>query len=144
MITVEELNSLMSTLYLSDELAEIKWDDTTPSDNDKQVLLNKALKRINALQFDGYKVSQDQQNEFPRVICREVVQTPEDVKEAICRLVYEFRNNTTSQRKKLQRDGVKSINTGGVSETYVDGLESKGSISKEVKQLLNNWLYRGV
>jgi len=106
--------------------------------------LNKAIDFINSLQFDGYKVSQDQQNEFPRVICREVIQTPYEVKKAICVLVYEFRSNSTNQRKKLQRDGVKSINTGGVSETYVDGLESKSSISKDVKQLLSNWLYRGV
>lgn len=130
----------MPTLYLSDELAEIKWDVLTESD--KQVLLNKSIDFINTLQFDGDKVSQEQQDEFPRIICREVVQTPYEVKKALCVLVYEFRSNATNSRKRLQRDGVKSINTGGVSETYSDNV-GNDVVSREYKQILSNWLYRG-
>lgn len=143
MMTLEELNSLISTFYLSTELTEIKWDEL--SENDKQVLLNKAIDFINELQFDGYKVSQDQQNEFPRIICREVVQTPYEVKKAICRLVFEFRNNTVSLRRQLQREGVASIDTGtgGTKETYALGSGYK-EVSNEFKKILSNWLYRGV
>lgn len=142
MLSLEELKSLIPTLYLSTELAEIKWSEL--SDADKEVLLNKSIDYINRLQFDGDKVSQGQQNAFPRIICRDVIETPYEVKKAICRLVYDIKNNATNERKKLQRDGVKSISTGGVSETYVDDLDSKSVISKEIKQLLSPWLYRGV
>lgn len=140
MLTVEELNSLMPTLYLLDELSEIKWVDL--SESDKQVLLNKSIDFINNLQFDGYKVSQGQQNAFPRIICREVVQTPYEVKKAICRLVYEFRNNRTSTRRILQMENVKAINTGGTDEKYSEDI-GKQEISNAYKSILSDWLYRG-
>lgn len=141
MITIEELNTLLPTLYLSDELEEIKWVEL--SDTDKQVLINKAVDEINKQQFDGKKVSEAQENAFPRIICREVIEIPQDVKKAICVLVYEFKNNRTNQRKRLQMEGVESISTAGVSEKYTID-KDKREISNKYKKYLSGWIYRGV
>lgn len=140
MITLQELNILMPTYFLSEELTKINWSST--SDSDKQVLLTEALSEINNLQFDGYKVVESQQDAFPRNICREVIQTPNEVKKALCVLVYEFKRDKTSARKELQRDGVKSISTGGVTETYGDNV-CNTEINKKIKKMLSPWLYRG-
>ena len=48
-----------------------------------------------------------------------------------------------SQRRKLQAEGVVSMNIGGLSETYAVG-SGRGLLSQEAKELLRPWLLGAV
>jgi len=132
-MTVEELNALMPTLFLSSELAEISWSNiSTP---DKSVLITKAEDYLNDLRYEANV---------------EDIEGYSDAKnKAECCIIFDLLLNQTqgSSRMMLIRQGVKSITTAGVSEsygTYADIQGNESGISDSYKKYLWRYLFNGV
>ena len=141
MLTLDELNTKMSEMFLSSQLESIGWSGL--SDTDKQVALNNAHTEINRLQFIGHKVTEDQEDAFPRIINKETVETPDDVKLVIGQYCFDFvriMNNTDTY--ELINNGITSRQVHNIRETYDLNSINKGNTG--YLKYLSGWIYRGV
>lgn len=133
-MTVDELKAILPSVFTSNELLGIGWGDYTPED--LEAILGRSEVFIDELKYKGQFKEEYQQHKFPRVLDTGYVVEKEDerVKKALCCVVYDLLKGLSigSTRADLIRQGVKSISTGGVSESY--GLLS------EVKEVSDNYV----
>jgi hypothetical protein len=118
-VTVEE-----ATTYFASRLHAEAW--ASAAETDKPKALTMATRAINRQPL--------------RPIGDEV---PQAVKDATCEEALALLERGNSQRRKLQAEGVVSMNIGGLGETYAVG-SGKGLLSQEAKELLRPWLLRAV
>ena len=133
-MTVDELKAIMPSVFTSNELLGIGWSNYTPED--LEAILGRSEVFIDELKYKGQFKEEYQQHKFPRVLGTGYVVEKEDerVKKALCCVVYDylkFQKIGTSKIDRI-RQGIKSISTGGVSESY-------GSLS-EVKEVSDNYV----
>lgn len=144
-MTVEELTALLPSVFTSNELQSIGWSNYTPED--LQAILGRSEVILDQLRYKGSYLTDYQQHAFPRELNTGYVVNEKDerVLKGLCCIVYDLMKgqSTGSARADLIRQGVKSISTGGVSESY-------GSIS-ELREISDNYvkylgfcLFRGV
>jgi hypothetical protein len=128
-MTVEKLNELIPTLYLSSELMVINWDSV--SDTDKVVLINKAEDYVKNLRFQNG--------------VEEMEGFDADLDKAKCCIVYDFLNSSMNSRLGAIRAGLKSYSGPDVSETYVDMKDLKNIqiVSEDYKKYLWKYIFRG-
>lgn len=132
-VTTEE-----ATTYFASRLHAEAW--TALSADDKPKALAMATKVIDRQLLKGRKTDPDQELAFPRYSDKKV---PEAVKEACCEEALALLERGSSQRLKLQQEGVQSFSLGNMSETYITGA-GKGLLSQEAKELLKPWLLGAV
>lgn len=132
-VTVEE-----AAAYFASRLHSEAW--TSAVDADRQKALTMATRAIDRTPVKGVKASYDQANQFPRYPDTEI---PQAVKDACCEEALALLERGDSQRRKLQVEGVVSMNIGGLSETYAVG-SGRGLLSQEAKELLRPWLLGAV
>lgn len=139
-ITVEELNTLMPSIFLSSELLEVKWKEVP--DSDKNALISRAEGVIDCERFMGSYVEPYQEHAFPRIICNRTVSEQQTcIKQAICYIIYDILSYKQNGRAGLIKQGVKSISTGGVSESYAENVKE---ITDKYKVFLKKYLFNGV
>lgn len=133
-MTVDELKALMPLVFTPGELLSIGWSDYTPED--LSAILERSEGFIDGLRYKGCYVEHYQLHAFPRELNTGYVVNEKDerVQKALCCIVYDLLKglSTDSTRADLIRQGVKSISTGGVSESY-------GSIS-DLKEVSMNYV----
>lgn len=131
-MTVAELNEKMPEMYMSAELQSVNWANYTESD--KSVLIKRAEDFLNSLLYE------------------EDVDDIEGFAEAFdnaeCAVIFDLLQMQTqgAERLNLMRQGVKSITTAGVSESYGDYAEAKANsgVSDSYKKYLWRYLFNGV
>jgi hypothetical protein len=147
-ITIAELDVLVSQIFTSAELLDIGWGQLTSGD--KQVYLTRAMLLIESLNYRGVKEEYKQELSFPRLINSSgyysqmdffpiesliggFIHTgiPDNLKKALAHIVVMSIQDTSSSRKKLQRQGVKSLRAGDVAETYIDDASLKVALIDE-------------
>ena len=131
-MTVDELMALMPSVFTSNELNTIGWSDLSPED--LEAILGRSEGFIDSLRYKGQFKEQYQLHAFPRKLNTGYVVEKDDerIKKALCYVVYDTLKSLGNTRADLIRQGVKSISTGGVSESY-------GSIS-EIKEVSTNYV----
>ena len=155
-ISLDDAQEYLSENYISTDEKLIAWNAL--SDMDKEILLRKALKTIEAQPYVGFKACSTQTLEFPRALYTSIPQdiyapsqiwpdnwyvqseVPSAVKYAQCEIAFETASGT-SNRVKLQRQGVKSFSLGNLSETYSGA--SNSIVSHEAKELLKPYIGGG-
>ena len=141
MISVEELNTQMTEMFLSSQLESIGWNSLT--EGDKSVALRAAHYEINRLQFVGEPVVPDG-DAFPRIINKEIVGIECGVDKALCQYVYDFFKINTDKRIEMIRSGVTSVKVEGASESYNLSQVDFNSIHRNYRTYLGGLIYRGV
>lgn len=155
-ISLDDAQEYLSENYISTDEKLIAWNAL--SDTDKEILLRKALKIVDSQPYTGFKVQTTQTLEFPRAIYTMIPsdvyepsgiwpenwyvqsEVPDAVKYAQCEIALETASGT-SNRVKLQRQGVKSFSLGNLSETYSGA--SNSIVSHEAKELLKPYIGGG-
>lgn len=145
-LTVEDLQTLLPSLFTSKQLMGIGWSEYTPED--LGAILGRSECFIDGLRYKGSYKEPYQQHAFPRVLGTGYVVEKDDerVQKAVCCVVYDLLKSEvsgSSSREDLIRQGVKSISTGGVSESY-GTLEEVKTISDEYVKFLGFCLFNGV
>ena len=131
---------------------------TTSFDNlssaDKEKALVQATREIDRHRFHGYRNSMVQALQFPRAypyssdepMVATVATVPITIKHATCEQALAIAQNAstggTSQRARMQAEGVKSFQVGDLSETYGDSASFGSSLCPDARQLLNRWINR--
>jgi hypothetical protein len=173
-MTTAVTNSYITTTEAADALMALRlgtasW--TAAASATKIAALQHATSNIDALPFSGYKQSETQVNQFPRMYFYEPnsyspytstnietnlngdcveIDTPSDVLlacalEALALIDY-YATSTAAKRKTLQDQGVKSYSIGPLSETFgsTSAVSSGGMKSSEAYQLLEKYLENSV
>lgn len=145
---LEQFDAVFKTLYTNMELKTINYDALSVSD--KTIFLDRAESFLDSseMPYKGSYQEPYQQHAFPRVLGTGYVVEKDDerVSKAVCCVVYDLLKSETSSsssREDLIRQGVKSISTGGVSESY-GTLEEVKTISDEYVKYLGFCLFNGV
>ena len=113
--TVEQANAYITSYYSSTDNIRVLWEDL--SDEDKQILLNRAEQVIDLLPYSGRAIEKDKA--FPREPNKEL--SLQRVQVATIELAVQTHGNTEFQeRLALQKQGVKSYRIGDLSETFAD------------------------
>lgn len=147
---VEELTAYLPLIFTSNELKCVGVDTYTPTD--LQAVLEQSEGIIDDLRYKGVFVENFQAHAFPRVLQGGYVVEKDDdrVKKAICCIAYDLMKSITSttsdsSRADLIRQGVKSISTVGVSESYAEYSEiEKNKISTNYVKYLGFCLFKGI
>ena len=126
--TIENANE-----YFAGRLYAESWGETDNST--KEAALKQATKEIDRQLLRGRKADPSQDLAFPRYPNATV---PQAVKDATCEEALALLERST-ERMKLQREGVKHARIGGMTEIYRDGA-GRGLISPEARELLRPWL----
>ena len=165
-ISIADADTYMTENYISTSTELVTWDAL--SDNDKEIHLKNATKRIDRQIIRGIKAVDTQTLEFPRalksncnyyydtnvtgvnvnryygyIVEEEVTQRVLDaqVEEAMSLSV---EGTSISKRSKLQQQGVKSFRIDDLSETFGSGLSSSYNstqfISNTAKELMKYYL----
>ncbi len=152
-ITLTEVATYLAENYISTDSEYITWNAL--SEANKEVYLRKACKKIDRQIIRGVRAVSTQALAFPRTIYSysgqgiktentffisgyytqsAVPQAVKDaqVEEALCMAMGE------SDRRKLQREGVKSFSLGSLSESYSG--KPSDLISSNAKELLKPYL----
>lgn len=156
-ISLVDADTYLSNHYIAADPKKVAWDALT--DADCEALLRKAAITIDRQPLVGLKATIAQTLAFPRAIYSDFpnyiyqtqafindsnwyVQTsvPTEVKEAQCEIAIES-TQTTPNRVKLQRQGVKSFSLGSLSESYTGS--QNNIISQEAKELLSPYIGGG-
>ena len=144
-LSVEELTALLPSVFTSNELLGAGWSNYTPED--LKAILGRAEVILDQLRYKGSYLEDYQQHAFPRELNTGYVVDCKDerVLKGLCCIVYDLMKgmSTGSTRADLIRQGVKSISTGGVSESY-GSLSELQEISTNYVKYLGFCLFRGV
>lgn len=157
-ISVADTTTYISGNYATTEAEYIAW--TALSETNKDIFLKRACRKIDRQKFQGVKAVSTQTLEFPRAIRSKyyfadntsfiynrdwVTQTevPASVKYAQVEEAIAMASGT-SDRIRLQREGVKSMKLGNLSESYDKNPESFALLSQEAKELLSVYLIGAV
>lgn len=141
-LTTLELDELVLQLFTPDELDKVGWSEL--SDTDKSVLLTRATNYIDTFAFRGKPSSSEQDLKFPRVINKVDVGIPLQIKKCTAHLVFLYLEDKKSSRKQLQKDGVKRVSAGKVTEEYQDNLDFYTLNKDTINGYLNKYLVKGV
>ena len=139
--TIEQANAYVANYYSSTNEIRVAW--AALSDDDKQIVLNRAEQVIDYLPFNGKPI--DKLKAFPRHPNPELslirVQT------ATIELALQMNGNTETQdRLNLRAQGVKSYKIGDLSETFKDTNVEDYVIqfaTNVVQPFLRDWLGGG-
>ena len=134
-----ELNILMPSIFLSSELNRVDWENV--QDSDKNVLIGQAECYIDSLRYKGRRAEYGQMGAFPRYIKDTLIPINDDIKRAVCCVVYDLLDTSRDTRKQLIASGVKSISTGGVSESYADSVIEVGD---RYKRYIGKYIFNGI
>jgi len=152
---VATVSGTTSNSYLAvvdgDTLAEARFGAdawTAASSADKAKALVQATRDLDAVRIRGYKVDTNQALEFPRDCQEEPTdEIPADVQWACMeQALWILSNQTTggtTDRQRLQAEGVVSFSVGGLSEAYgarVSGLD--GHLAPEARRYMKAWVER--
>lgn len=141
--TIEQANAYVASYYSSTNNIRIAWEAL--SEEDKQVVLNRAEQVIDLLPFNGKPVDPKQTNAFPRHPNPEL--SLERVRVATIELALQTNGDTEAQdRLNLRAQGVKSYKIGDLSETFKDTGSEDYLIQfalDVVNPFLRNWLGGG-
>lgn len=141
MITVERLNEVIASLFLTSELVKIGWNELT--DTDKQILINKADNEINRLQFIGVVKEENQKNAFPRVYDTQEYGV-DCVENAMAQFIYSYLFVRTDETIQKIKQGITSIKIADASESYASSSQVDiNSIENSYKKYLVDYIYRG-
>ena len=144
-LTVEELTALLPSVFTPGELLGVGWSDYTPEEI--EAILGRSEVFLDNLKFKGRFKERFQQHAFPRVLNTGYVvdKNDERVLKALCSIFYDYMRNQKIGTKKTDRirQGIKSISTGGVSETYGSLSEIK-EVSDDYVKFLGFCLFNGV
>lgn len=110
--TYEEADAYVRAYYSSTSSLRIAWEQL--SDEDKQVLLNRAEQTIDMMPLQGYPTRPPKA--FPRY--PNEANSMEAVKTATIELAVQGQNEEAQTRFELQRQGVMSYTIGDLSETF--------------------------
>lgn len=139
--TVTQANAFASAYYSSSNGVRLAWEAL--SDEDKQVMLNKAEQVIDQLPFQGCDVV------IGKAFPREPNQTLSLLRaqDATIELALQLNgDNETQMRIRLQNQGVKSYKIGDISETFgsakVDNAVSSFAYGV-VYPILKDWIGGG-
>ena len=138
--TVEQADEYVEQYYTSTDPLRLAWEDLF--DEDKQVLLNRAERAIDSLPLKGCPLESGKA--FPRTPFQEV--SIEKARIATIELALQSQDEEASDRRKLQRQGVKSYKIGDLSETFSDnasGASDEGFTLSIVSKYLRDWLNGG-
>lgn len=141
MITVDELNKLMSNMFMSSQLNKIGWNGI--SDDDKQVVLNNALDEINNLQFIGEKADLLQEFAFPRIVNGEELDVNCGVDKAIAQYCFDYLRINNNETIDNIKSGITSVKIEGASESYDVSKIDFDAIHRNYMKYLNGLIYRG-
>jgi hypothetical protein len=134
-LKIEELKTVMRTIFSSTELDKVNF--TTVSDTDLGVLLERATRFIDSIKYRGQFVELNQSHAFPRVIDGVTVEVNDSVKAALGCYVYHLLDIPNNNRYVLQRSGVSSWSSGDESESYVEG----SKYASESFEMIKGYLY---
>lgn len=138
--TVEQADEYVEQYYTSTDPLRLAWEDLF--DEDKQVLLNRAEQAIDSLPLKGYPLESGKA--FPRAPFQE--SSVESAKIATIELALQGQDREAADRRKLQRQGVRSYKIGDLSETFSDtsgGGSDEAFVLSIVSKYLHNWLNGG-
>lgn len=141
--TVAQANTYVSNNYTSTDSIRIAWNAL--SEDDKQVLLNRAEQAIDQLPFTGRSI--DKHKAFPRKPDEEY--SLQQVQLATIELAVQQLNSESKERYELQAQGVKSYKIGDLSETFgkAEGAAGYSGIDSYVFSIvfpfLKDWLSGG-
>lgn len=146
-MTVEELMALLPSVFTQGELESVGYSSYTHED--LKVILGRSEGFLDELKYKGRFKEINQRHSFPRVLSTGYVVEKEDerVQKALCCIVYDILKSKSLGRSRLDliRQGVKSISTGGVSESYGSLSEIKeNEISKNYAKYLGFCLFKGI
>lgn len=130
-ITIQEANELLEF----EPHTEI-WSSIP--DERKEACLKAAARHIDGLRLAGYKCKLHQLMAFPR----NHEDTPEAVKMAQALEAFAITDEQATQRRRLQEQGVTSINLGNASESYssANKLYTGTLVSAEAYKLMRPYL----
>ena len=142
---INELKSLLPSLFTSDELSKVGYGDYT--DSDLEVILGRSEGFLDTLRYRGSFSEEYQAHAFPRKLDTGYVVEKNDVRvlKGLCSIFYDYllANTSNGSREELIRQGVKSISTAGVSESYGSYAEiEKSKISLNYQKYLDFVLFK--
>ena len=136
--TLAEANEYVKSYHSSTDPLRSAWEGL--SDEDRQVLLNRAEQIIDSLPLKGRPLESGKA--FPREPFQEI--SMEKVKAATIEVALHGLDQEASERSRLQRQGVKSYKIGDLSETFRDsGVSGEAEVLSVVMPHLSNWLGGG-
>lgn len=133
-ITVEELDRIVKILAVGGVYERVGYEGLT--DEHKELLIEKAVVDIDSQLYVGRKVSSKQANAFPRIINGTNTLIPPSLKYAVASYVIRELKVSNSKRLQLQAEGVTSIDTSGVKESY-----KEEAVDNSWKGYLRSYLY---
>lgn len=113
-VNVEQANAYIEKYYSSTNPLRVAWNSF--SEEDKQVLLNRAQQQIDLLPLKGKPLGTE---EFPREPFKE--RSLECARVATIELAIQGLDETAHERFTLQKQGVQSYRIGDLSETFKGG-----------------------
>lgn len=135
---IADANEYVRNYYSSTNPLRAAWESL--SDEDKQVLLNRAEQAIDSLPLRGCPLESGKA--FPRTPLQET--SMERARIAAIELALQSQDQEAEERYRLQSQGVKSYKIGDLSETFKDS--SAGTTSRIlaiVSTYLGDWLSGG-
>jgi hypothetical protein len=159
-LSLTDAGTYVTSYVLSTDAKYIAW--AALSDAQKEVLMRRAAQIIDRQPMDGVKAVETQTMEFPKAIHSEYrkgldwvslnlnfsgswyVQTevPTSVKYAQVEIALALAVGE-SARLTAQREGVKAVSIGKISETYVTGNSENDIPSREARELLSPYIRGG-
>lgn len=158
-ISLADAETYIASVYIPADAEKVAWMALLEANKD--ILLRRAAKLIDRQPLLGVRVTATQVMEFPRYIysgyvdkntknaylydelLAQSIVVPDAVKYAQVEIALAFATGvSSSQRAKLQREGVKSFSLGSLSETY-GGTGQASSLaipSAEARELLKPYL----
>lgn len=118
---IDDFKTLLPSLFTSGELSAYGYSNYT--DEDLEVILGRSEDYIDSLRYIGRFAEDYQIHAFPRQLGTGYVveKSDERVLKALCMVAFDYIRALSmgnSQKEARIRSGVKSISTGGVSESY--------------------------
>ena len=143
-ITLEELETILPTIFTTAELNKIGWE--TLSNSDKMVYLLRSCDYIDMMRYRGRKYEIGQLRAFPRIIDNVYFPIIENIRLATASMVFHLIETDKDVRYSLQKQGVTSIKSGDEAETYDLGKASATDSAsyKLFSSYLSPFLYNGV
>lgn len=142
--TITQLDTLMSAVFASKQLLDIGYTNL-PSEDKLSYLCQSEdfIDDISSRQYNCPALTDYQEHAFPRKLGTRVIEkTDNRVQKAIAWVLHDIVKYSTNERKKLMEQGVKSINLGGVSESFRD-IEDLEVISDKYMQFLGFCMIQG-
>ena len=144
-MTVDELMALLPSVFTSNELLRAGLSNLTP--DDIKAILGRSEGILDHLRFKGQFVEEYQAHAFPRKLGTGYVieKNDERVQKGLVCIFYDLLKGSyaNGSREERIRQGIKSISTGGVSESY-GTLEEVKEVSENYVKYLGFCLFKGV